>query len=298
MHELRINNTVIHFPSEWDELTRPQLEVIAGLSLMNLQEMQFKTMLLFHLGDVKVEKEDAVRNPEDYSEILYKLKINKSSSAYLSAPQIADLANGFDFLFKRSESKDEKVSISLDSQLTKNLIPYFTVEGSTYYGPSDKLFNVIFSEFIHAETNLQRFVATKEIKYLDQLIAILYRLQDSAYDADSPDFKGDRRAPFNDHHIEARAEKIHKLNHNVKLCIFLYYTGCQWWIQNQFPDVFSKKSKGKDDGLGFLGLVDALTGGDVTKTGEVHKAYLMDVMVHLQRAAVEFQKAEEKLKKK
>ena len=297
MHEAKINNTVIHYPSEWDELTRVHLGAIAGLSLMNLPEAQLKTHLLFHLSDLQVDKSDSLPNPENYSEELFKVKMKNAPPAYLSALQIADLVNGFDFLFKKIESK-EGISLVLDSHLTKNLIPAFKVGGTTYYGPSDKLFNISFSEFIHAETNLSRFVRSKEAVHLNKLIAILYRPEDSKCNPGSPDYKGDRRLPFNDHHINDLAEQISKLNHTVKMCIYLFYSGCQWWIQNQFPHVFRQKSKGKDDGLGFLGLVDALTGGDVTKTEEIRNSYLMDVLVHLERSAIEYEKMEEKLKKK
>lgn len=297
MHEAKINNTVIHYPSEWDELARVHLGAIAGLSLMNLQEMQFKTHLLFHLANIQVDKTDSARNPENYSEMLFKVSIKNGHPAYMSALQMYDLLNGFDFLFKKIESK-EGISLVLDSHLTKNLIPAFKVGGTTYYGPSDKLFNVSFSEFIHTETNLSRFVRSKEVVHLNKLIAILYRPEDPTSNPGSPDYKGDRRLPFNDHHINDLAEQISKLNHTVKMCIYLFYSGCQWWIQNQFPHVFRQKSKGKDDGLGFLGLVDALTGGDVTKTEDVRKSYLMDVMIHLEQSAIEYEKVKDDLKKR
>ena len=44
--------------------------------------------------------------------------------------------------------------------------------------------------------------------------------------------------------------------------------------------------------------MDALTGGDVTKTTEIHRTLLMDVMVHLERAAIESENLKQKLKKK
>lgn len=298
MHEARINNTVIRYPSQWDELNRQQLEIIVGLSLMNLTEMSFKTHLLLHLANIHVEKGEEIFNPDDPSEQLFKVKLRYSKSLFVSSLQIAALANGFDFLFNKSETIDTDQHIRLESQLTVNLITSFKVAGTTYYGPSDKLFNINFSEFIHAETNLKRFNETKEIKYLDRLVAVLYRPQDKHYDPESPDYKGDRRAPFNDHRIDERAEQLRKLNHNIRMCIYLFYVGCQWWIQQQFPHVFSYKGGDQDNKLGFLGMVDALTGGDVTKTEEIRSSYLMDVMVHLERSAIEYEIMKEKLKKK
>jgi len=165
-----------------------------------------------------------------------------------------------------------------------------------YYGPSDKLFNITLSEFIHAETNLGRYLKTREIGYLDKLIAILYRPKGN--DPNATDFNGDIRQPFNDHRIDYHARKVHKLMMNVKLSILYFYQGCQQWYQRQFPHVFSPGKKKADNNLGFLNLVDALTGGDVSKTDEIRQSYLMDVMVHLERSAIEYEEMEAKLKKK
>lgn len=298
MHQVKINNTVLQLPSQWDELTRHYLELIAGLSTMNLTEWQFKLHLLFHGAGILIKQSGEQPNPQNRKEWLYEVKLNDGHVAHLSASQVADIANTLNFLFKIEASDQGDRKVILDSHLTHNVIYYFKVNGVHYYGPSSKLFNVTLSEFIHCENNMARYVRTKEMQYLDKVIAILYRPQDHRYDPDSPQFKGDRRQPFNDHHIDARARRISKLNHNVKLSIFLFYQGCQWWYQQQFPRVFKKSSAQPENNLGFLNLVDALSGGDVTKIEQIRQSYLMDVMVHLERAAQEYEKLEEKMKKK
>jgi hypothetical protein len=295
MHEARINNTIINIPSKWDELQRRDLELIAGLSLMGCQEMMLKTQLLFYIAGISLRKTKSRPNLDDLQERLYQVKLRDSSTAYLSSAQVAELGNLFDFLFHIVESDEGKKSIHIDSQLTKNLVPSFKVGGTIYYGPADRLFNITLSEFIHAETNLTRYSNTKEIQYLDNLIAILYRPQKNIIRRSSSRFDGDRRTPFNDHKFEKRASKIRKLNHNIKICIYLFYQGCQWWYQQRFPHVFSHKKSSENNGLGFLNLVDALAGDDVTLTEKIPGSYLMQVMVHLERAAIEYENLEEKL---
>lgn len=297
MHEVKINNTIVHIPSKWDELNRHYLQLIAGFSSNNYTLTQFKTHLLFYGAGIMVKKTYHQPNPKDRSENLYEVKLGNSSTAHLSPEQVMELGNLFDFLFRTEEMEDGSVKIHLDSHLTLNLIPRFKVSGINYYGPAGKLFNVTLSEYIHAETNLSRYAKTKEIRYLDNLIAILYR-PEGKHHQDSEEYSGDRRAPFNDHRFEERAGRISKMTHNLKMCIYLFYQGCQWWYQQQFPHVFKPGTGKADNNLGFLNLVDALTGGDVTKTKEIQQTLLMDVMVHLERSAAEYEKTEEKLRKK
>lgn len=295
MHELRINNTHITYPGSWDELTEKQLLAIASLSSLQLSEMQFKFHCFTALTKIEIPKQFPSRNPDNINEKLFRIRLIDKSEAMISSMQLTELANSMDFLISRAEKKDG-IHVSLESKLTRNIISFFKIDGLKYYGPADKLFNITFSEFIHTETNLKRFMNSRDVVFLDKLIAILYRKQARDYDPDSKDFNGDRREPFNDHQIDARAAVISKMDHNIKIAIYLFYTGCQNWIMNQFPHVFQGTGKRSDDSLGFLGLVDTLTGGDVTKNELVRSSYLMDVMVHLEKSAIDYEKMKKDLK--
>lgn len=294
MHEVKVNDTVLQIPSCWDELTRKQLELVAGLASHSFGKDDFKRCLLFYAAGIQVQHL-LLRSLQDRSENIYQVKLPDGTAANLSAAQIDEIVKLFDFLFKINE---ETESISIDSHLTLNLIQKFKVNGTIYYGPAGKLFNITLSEFIHAETNLTRFIKTKEVKFLDNLIAILYRPEKNSLRLASNQYNGDRRIAFNDHKFEKRAYKIRTLNHTTKIAILYFYQGCQGWYQQQFPHVFKSGGKKADNNLGFLNLVDALSAGDVTKIEDIRKSYLMDIMVHLERAALDYEEMEAKLKKK
>lgn len=298
MHILKINTTTIPYASSWDELSKKNLIAISALSELALNETQFKIHALCALTGIEIVKDPVPdRNPEDRSERLYKIKLPDKSKAYLSALQLIDLADSMDFLLKKNEDAKGNTSVHLDSHLTMNLIPSFKIDGINYFGPSVKLFNLTFSEFIHAETSLKRFTQKKDKESLDKLIAILYRKERSDYDPNSVDYRGDRREVFNDFLIDANAKKIRKLNMNVKMSIYLFYTGCQWWIMQQFPHVFKSNTKKQDNARGLNSLVATLTAGDVTKTNQVRESYLMDVMETLESAAIDYEKMKIDLKK-
>lgn len=293
MHEVKINDTLVRIPSCWDELSRKQLELVVGLASHSFEKNQFKRCLLFYAAGIHVQ-ELIYHNLHDRMDNLYQALLPDGNTAQLSTAQIDEIASLFNFLFKIDNDNE---FITVDSQLTVNLISHFKVSGTSFYGPADKLFNITLSEFIHAETNLTRYLKSKEIEYLDRLIAILWRPQKNPIRRISNHYNGDRRIPFNDHKFEKRAIRIHKLNHNTKMAILLFYQGCQAWYQKQFPHVF-KPGKKANNNLGFLNLVDALTTGDITKTDDIRKSYLMDVMVHLERVAIEHEEFESKIKKK
>lgn len=293
MHEVKINDTILHIPSCWDGLSRKQLELIAGLALHSFPKNEFKRCLIFYVAGIEVQH-FVKRDLMDRSENLYQVKLRDSSTAMLSAAQLDEIGNIFNFLFKINDDGD---IVAVDSHLTVNLIKSFKVNGTVYFGPADKLFNITLSEFIHCETNLSKYIRTKDFQFLDRLIAILWRPQKNALRRISNKYDGDRRTAFNDHKFEKRAIRIRALNKNTKIAILYFYQGCQAWYQNQFPHVF-KGGKKASNNLGFLNLVDALTGGDVSKIDDIRKSLLMDVMVHLERSAIEYEEMEQKLKKK
>lgn len=284
MYTLKINNAVILYPSQWNELNRHQLEALAGLSAMQLTESSYRFHLFCALTGLLAVNVSPVVN-KNQKEPLYCFQTHSKERVWISANQLASLMKSLDFLF--AEPEDGQLR-HLESRLTVNLIPWITLRGERYYGPSDRLFNLNFAEFIHAEEHFTRYLKNRDAKHLDYLAAILYRPQGKDYDPLSVDYRGDRREPFNDHLIGERVKSLEKINLNVKLCIFLFYSGCKRWIQHQFPHVFS--GHGSTPAVhGLLGLVDTLTGGDVTKVDAIRSSLLMDVLIHLEKAAVEYE---------
>jgi hypothetical protein len=105
------------------------------------------------------------------------------------------------------------------------------------------------------------------------------------FDPTAIDYNGDRREPFNDFLIDARQKKIEKIKPHFKLGVFLYMQGCKYFLAEKFPLVFKQKSSGKDDGLGYLSLIDNMNGGDPTKNEPIRKLNLYDAITRLQKAA-------------
>lgn len=300
MFKISINSDNYSCPSSWNELTHDQLIDLCYLSQQNLLANEFKTKILLSVLGLKTMhiQERYINN-----EWCFYFRIGKKVVYILSSLDIACLLYKFDFLFVKNKDEEGNIQYQFNSHLTKNLIPSFKINGVEYFGPADSLTNLLFHEYIFAETNLVEHSKTQNEKYLDALIAVLWREQDENYNPNDITFTGDRRKPFNDFQVDARAKAISKLDKVTKQAILFFYDGCRNYLRVKFKEVFEGAGSGDsiDAFSGFMKLVTALTNNDITKNEQVRKSYLYEVMVSLQEMKIQanaMKEQMEKLKKK
>ncbi|MBC8488857.1 MAG: hypothetical protein H8D45_22775 [Bacteroidetes bacterium] len=285
MHTIKINDYKATVPGSWNELNKKQLFIIIRFFLLGLPEADFKLKTILTFLNIKILAKKPVNDPADNNSFLYVLHKNGYKNFLVAPDQLVEISNTLDFLFETITDEGEEIRI-MNSHLSVNLLPKFTYKNKTFYGPADKLFNITFAEYIVAETNYLNFLKSKDELDLNKLVVTLYRFKDPEYIPDNVKTKGDPREQFNDHLIGRRAVNISKLNTEIKYAVFMFYKGCRNFIVKQFPAAHKPPKKKSSNNLGFLSLVDALTGGDVTKTDSVRKSYLYDVMVRLEQAAI------------
>lgn len=296
MHKVTINDYTCYIPSSWDELNLKQLHIIIRQFFVKPVENDFRLKVLLSFLNLKVMRRDPVPDPANKKNNLYILNRKGFPNFFVGADQLAALFPVFDFLFETHEDENKNQRI-ISSQLTLNLMPTFEHKGIVYYGPSEKLFNLKFDEYIVCETNYIEYLKTQDTGRLDKLIATLYRPRDPEADPDKLTYRGDLREPFNDFLIDGRAKKLSSTAPEVKFTVFFFYQGCRNFLTRQFSNVFTTTGNDSSNQLGFMGLVDSLTGGDVTKADQVRKSYLYDIMVHLEQAIINNEKMKEELKK-
>jgi hypothetical protein len=294
MHKVKINDYISYLPSSWDELTRDNVFTLVRFLNTSQTETSLKLKILIAFLKLKLYKKDPILDPEDKKTLLYFVYHKGSKPFLISSQQLTDLLPALDFLFETITEKDKEYKV-ISSRLTKNPVPDLKWHGNPWPGPSEKLFNITFEEYIFSETNYINYLKSRDDKDLDKLIATLYRPQDPKYSVTDPFHQGDSRLPFNSHTIDARAKDIEKYPKDPKMAIVLFYQGCKTFLASQFPHVFERASDSKPNPLGFLALVDALTDGDVTKTESVRKSLLYDIMVHLEQTAIKAIEMKEKL---
>lgn len=276
---------------KWDELTRRQLFAIINRFAPNTTIAEFKLKVMMALLEIRVKRRKPVFVGE---EVLFPMQGKGRKPFLATADQLAALADSLQWLLTKTKTAEDTEIHTLNSQLTTNLIPAFSHRMVKYYGPQSRLFNLVFEEFLEADNHYSRYLNTGNPSDLNKLVATLYRRKATTANP------ADVRQPFNSHLVDDQAKKIQHVDRTVKLAIFLFYQGCRNFLTINFPHVFST-NKGKSSrggNFGSLSLIDALTNDDVTKNKQVRTSMMFDVLVRLERAAVQAEEMKDQIKKR
>jgi len=291
MTTLTINNAPCKIPSGWNEMTREHMLFLADLMATPLPEHDFKMKMLLAFTGWKLLP---AKSDEPGALVVFNKEVYR-----LEPWQFTAICDKLNFLFDETEHENGKV-IRVNSKCTTNHFPHIR-SGLWFrwvrrlYGPSDRLYNLTFGEYIAADNFFRRYVATGKVEFLDKLIATLWRNEDRNYQPNEFTYRGDRREPFNEYTVNTRMNKVRGLPMNMKVAILLWWNGCINHLAEQFPHVFN--GGGTKSKFGSLALVDALTSGDVTKSKQVRRQFLWDVMVHLEQTMISHNEQMEKMKR-
>ena len=134
---------------------------------------------------------------------------------------------------------------STDHLLTEQLLPTLKIAGrhvterpSTWHGPRGHLENLLFGEFIFADTFFVLYTLHGLETYLDQFLTVLYRPARRGASPADADWNGDVRVAFNEHQLETRTPRVAPVSAIEKLAVLTWYKGCRAELAQEFPDVF------------------------------------------------------------
>lgn len=243
-------------PGEWNELTQRQLLQVQEVFNRNVDELKGRMLLFRILCKMPWWKFLLIR----------------------SANLLPAVMEATEFLMTRNS-------------LTKNLIP--TYKG--FAGPGDKM-NIRMIEFCYSEGLFMAYKNQKDDKYLDQLIAILYRPIRKRYNHKlNPD--GDHRMAFNPNLLDYNTMFIEDWPLPVKQSILMFYEGCRNEKIASNPKVFEGGS-GDESLYGMWSVMRnvAKSGhlGDFEKVGE---QYIDTILMELNEVVVEAEKMEFEMNK-
>jgi hypothetical protein len=258
-------------PLKWNALTTKQIFFVMKMFMKGLKKDIFLILAICNFVKIKT----AGRSKFIGSEQCYPFK-KRFKKFFLSCEEIIMIKRKLYFLLQ-------------DSKLTKNPIPKFKMFLKSYYGPENNFYNITLREFIFAEMNFTSFVKSKELKYLNNIIATLWRKQVKPYKPNNVNYKGDRREHFNDFLLFKRSRKIRFLRKYKKMAIFTFYSGCRSSLQNEFPHIFSSDNGGgtkstKNLATQMLALVRAVNSGDPTKNEKILDTNIREILGEIESA--------------
>lgn len=264
----------ITLPDAWDKLSRKQLLFIASLYKLELYPDEFKVRVLNKLAGLKLTRNYHVDETDRY---LFEIK-HRKQRFLVTAGLYKEMLSAVSF-------------VTSGSMLTKQVIPRFSLfplphafcSLSLFHGPDDALYNVVYSEFIHAQLACANFENTKEEKYLNTLAAVLYRNKKTNLNKTDPHWNGDVREDFSAYTYERRAVWFRLLSFDLKYAIYIFYRGSVDYMVQQHPLCFrpstktSSSPKKESPVQSLIDFVPILTQGDPTKNNKIYRTPIWDI---------------------
>lgn len=244
-------------PQKWNELTKKQLLAIARAQLFKDPHVQ-----QMHLA-----------------------------KHFLNIPFYALADMGEDNLQLINEEISKLLEVNL---CTKIFIQSVITFSGKWIGPKDAGSNMVFVEWINADRYYANYVKTKETKWLNHLIATLYRPHDKHMSESHPLYAGDLRVKLNEFHIVNRAKHCRIIPMATRIAILLQYVGFRNWLEKKYPETFSEREKKKRVG-GMNALMIDLAGTKMGATSDdVAYRPLHEVMIHLENSALLYNELDKK----
>jgi hypothetical protein len=268
--------------SEWNELTGKQLRKIMRV-IWTGNDLQCRFKLFRILTGWSWKRLYLVSGMFHIKQISFIAQlpfINKYVEKYLN-----NCARLFDAVI------DATHFLFVTNDLVKNLIPVYR----GFYGPDEEIRNVKMAEFTFSEIAFLAWKKSKDPKYLDDLVAILYRPGRKKYDH-RKNSDGDHREPFNPNLSPYNAKQIAKWPMDVKLSIATFYMGCREKKIIDNERVFSGSGEGDESLYGLWSVMrNVAKAGHFGDFDKVQDQYIDTILMELNEVIVEAEKREEEI---
>ena len=263
MKTVLVNNKEISIPENWEDVMKNDKLFRYAVSLFFLDLTAEQLQLFFALKVFKISNFKFWR---------MKRVLDKRPNSFQADELLEGLAVGIEaveFVTKKSPSiKDNYV---------KDIFVLNKI-----HSPNSILGDCVAWEFALAEDAFISFNKKEEEKYLDKLIAILYRGEKN-----SSFFKPNKklvRVVFDENTIEARQERLKKVKFSDKWLIYRWYASQREIIIKQHPHVY--KSDGDGDGGGLADTIISLsTAGNEERVGNTKLALILRRLENENKAA-------------
>jgi hypothetical protein len=243
----------IKLPRKLIELTPKQLLFVSSLFQQGISEPEFLAKAFLYLSGLRLLVH---RDPDPDGARWYSHGTLKKPFL-MTADLLSQSAERCRFLFEPGEIKP---------------LPWIRMARARHY----RLYNASFDEYLMAENFYFAYTTTKEIRHLDNLIAVLYRRPWQRWNSGK---------------IQPRAKAFSSLSPAVKNTVFMWYIGFRSYLPERCPTLFS----GKKSGRAFHpreyinGMIHQLSNGDITIKKQLLKLPALDALDELEQRALEYE---------
>jgi len=235
----------LYTPTEFGKMSMKQLAYFSRLLLKKLGPEEVKMLCLLKFTGLKLMQKSPVKNEDEQDCYLFKLK--NTGTFLIDVDRVTDMLTRLDFLDKDVTLFDLPETIG------------------RYNACDSRLYGIRLDEWLLADRMYGEFSRTKDVKFLNLMLAVFYRETGEQWnDGDS---------------VEKWARRFRWVPLYRKYIVFLWYTGVKLWLINKYWHVFNGgESTGETPGDEMImGLLSSLNDGKVAdnniiKSSEVHEA--------------------------
>lgn len=250
MRPVVIGSKTVQLPSEWQEFSVAQLELIARLVSSSLPVETVKLYLVLNLLALRITRKVG----DDTFRFVWRHR-----RGTITTDEMARLISVYDFLFGEIEEKPGTYIVV--SGLTRDPYPHLTDGLFPFFGPGDVLDRLTYDQFVYAHTYMSQLTSS-DLQALPRLLACLWH----------------RRQHFDPSLIERDARRLSRLSKERQTVMFWYWCGCLSAIRQLFPRVFSGGASGGNVFEEQQRVINALADGDMTKADAVRRGLLYDAL--------------------
>lgn len=274
-HTRHPRTSVFRTIDNWNSLTWREAVKLAQLT-SDFGKTEAIIKFFLHTNKLRVLNE----NPIAYKigeETFYASLLRRRLCRFaISDLDMATIVKSYKWIYGETETPDSSISSS-------SFLPKFNVYNETLIPPADALTSFTYQQYTIADVWFQKFMKTKELKYLDTLIVSMYSVNGR--------FNPDTYADY--------LPVIKDLSFYEKLVILWFYLGCRKLLANVFVHLFKTSDKDpettSDPMLAWMRLTAGMieTPADISVT---KKELLWDVFSYLDEKIKQFEETKSKYK--
>jgi hypothetical protein len=238
-------------------------------------------MLAIRIKDIK-QKVHTFNGPQSWEEITPK-QLRAWGKVCLLKAKVEDAMKAISYIFFNVDKKlfdqledsqhhaiHHKISFLKKNDCYFWIIPSFWFFLRKYYGPANRLSNLTINEYRTTELYYQLYMGTNDPKFLNLLIATLYRPKRAKQG------NNDMRADYQEIDAQKRATSFKWLPVSLKYAILFNYEGCRHYIHNhpKLKKLFPKPKEGAKAVLNdYDVMIQTVAGGafgNYKETGEIN----------------------------
>jgi len=233
-------------PAAWHELTLDQIYAVSKLYIRNVGPKDFAVRFFLSISGWKLLRKKELT---EFGKSWYWFSAKGKGKFLVDGDLYSDFVESLKWIVS---------DIKLIS-----VLPEFG-----QFIPVDvRLYEVSLDEYLFLDSAFTSYVKTKRVKFLNRMLAIVYRT---------------KKETWNSAILDKKARWFWLVPFYKKYVVFLWYIGLKIFLKDKYPFVWQNSESGEISHVdAILNLLSSLNNGDVTRNKELFKTHVHEALHEL-----------------